>query len=160
MFRDTITIFNFYESETDGALWYPTVISSTHLQIDTAANLKERGPESADSARLTINYKREGELANISGIIKFTDDGMETGKKPYISPKKWVLMEDKSVAVTFLKDKDFFYHGSWQGNVPVIDAEHGKKGFYDYMRRNEDEVFLITNIGKYNLIPHFEIGGK
>lgn len=33
-------------------------------------------------------------------------------------------------------------------------------GFYDYMNKNHDNVFLITNVGTYTLIPHFEIGGK
>lgn len=160
MYQDTITLFNFYESEEAGALWYPTVISYTQLQIDTAANLRERGPESADSASLHIRYARdrETETAVISGII--IDDEAKTIVKPYMLPKKWTSAEDKETAVTFMKDKDFFYHGIWRGDAPIKDSEYGKKGFYDYMKRNEDEVFLITNVGKYNLLPHFEIGGK
>lgn len=160
MYQDTITVFNFYESEESGALWYPTVISHTQLQIDTAANLRERGPESADSASLHIVYNRDGTDTIIGGIIRLAEDGKETVSKPYMSPKKWLLAEDKSAAVTFAKDKDFFYHGAWDGSDLIADSAYGKKGFYDYMKRNEDEVFLISNIGKYNLLPHFEIGGK
>lgn len=160
MYQDTITLFNLYESEEAGALWYPTVISYTQLQIDTAANLRERGPESADSASLHIRYARDGKNTIISGIISFEDNEAKNIVKPYTLPKKWACAEDKEAAVTFTKDKDFFYHGIWKGDAPIKDSEYGKKGFYDYMKRNEDEVFLITNVGKYNLLPHFEIGGK
>lgn len=43
------------------------------------------------------------------------------------------------------------------------DYESGisSTGFYDFMNKNHDFVFLITNVGgPYTLIPHFEIGGK
>ncbi len=29
--------------------------------------------------------------------------------------------------------------------------------FYDYLNKKMDNVFLITSVGSYTLIPHFEI---
>ena len=42
---------------------------------------------------------------------------------------------------------------------PVSDERY-RNGFYNYMNRNYDNVFAITNVSKFNLIPHFEITAR
>lgn len=162
LYNDTVTIFNLAES-SDGDSWYPTVIYGVHLQVDTAANLTERGPDSADSVSLHIRFKKSGDETLVSGVPSSSDeeDGeTEIGTVKYLSPLSWSGESDKTGILTFRKDKDFIYCGEWGGESPVQDEDYGKKGFFDYMKRNEDDVYLITNVGKYNLLPHFEIGGK
>ena len=53
-------------------------------------------------------------------------------------------------------------HGEYTTD-PVKDSDYSDRvngGFYDYINKRYDYVFLITNVGgPYTLIPHFEIGG-
>lgn len=158
MYQDIITLFNFSESDKE-YLWYPTTISSVHLQIGVAARLRQMGPESADDARLHIRYKKCSDQALIENILETLEEKTRICSKPCIQPKEWARLKDKACALTFTEKKDFFYYGKWKES-PVLDSSYGKKGFYDYMRKNEDGVFLITSVKKCNLIPHFEIGGK
>ena len=53
-----------------------------------------------------------------------------------------------------------------EGKYPetvIADEDYTSRtnnGFYDYLNKKMDNVFLITSVGSYTLIPHFEIGGK
>ena len=38
-----------------------------------------------------------------------------------------------------------------------IDDDDYPKGFFNHMNKAYDDVFAITNVAKFNLIPHFEI---
>ena len=42
---------------------------------------------------------------------------------------------------------------------PIADADY-RNGFYNYMNKHYDNVFAISTVSKFNLIPHFEIGAK
>lgn len=42
---------------------------------------------------------------------------------------------------------------------PIADDNY-KNGFYNYMNKSYDNVFAISTVSKFNLIPHFEIGAK
>lgn len=57
---------------------------------------------------------------------------------------------------------DIFLEGEYPETV-IADEDYTSrtnKGFYDYLNKKMDNVFLITSVGSYTLIPHFEIGGK
>lgn len=41
-----------------------------------------------------------------------------------------------------------------------IDDDDYKSGFFNYMNKTHDEVFAITNVSKFNLLPHFEITAR
>ncbi len=158
MYQDVITLFNFSEMEGE-CLWYPTVISHVQLQIGAAARLRQMGPETADAAGLHIRFRKCGDTVYIDNILGTAEGTGGMTSRPYIRPKEWAGRKDKAGVLTFAEKKDFFYCGEWTG-LPVPDTAYGKKGLYDYMRKNKDDVFLITSIRKCNLIPHFEIGGK
>lgn len=158
MYQDVITLFNFSEMEGE-CLWYPTVISHVQLQIGAAARLRQMGPETADAASLHIRFKKHTDSVLIENVLDMAEDAAKTVSKPYIPPKEWAGQKDKAGTLTFAEKKDFFYCGDWTG-LTVSDTAYGKKGFYDYMRKNRDNVFLITSIRRCNLIPHFEIGGR
>ena len=42
---------------------------------------------------------------------------------------------------------------------PICDNDY-KSGFFNYMNKTYDNVFAITTVSKFNLIPHFEIAAK
>ena len=42
---------------------------------------------------------------------------------------------------------------------PIPDDEY-RSGFFNYMNKEHDDVFAISSVSKFNLIPHFEIAAK
>lgn len=149
MYTDTVTIFNKYKT-AQGITWYPTVLHNVDLNTDKGANVAKTGLESADTAKLHLRYV-------------LTDGAITIAGKPYKGPKEWSAQEaDKlPTSITFTGGSDFFMRGEYAA-VPVNDADSAyKNGFYDYINKTHDDVYLITTVGgPYKLIPHFEIGGK
>lgn len=119
--------------------------------IDKAANVAKTGLDSADTANLHVKYH--------SG-----DGTVMVGDKPYLSPKEWEKQpnDDLPGSITFASG-DFFMQGEY-AETPILDSDYSDRvnsGFYNYMNKRHDYVFLITTVGgPYTVIPHFEIGGK
>lgn len=185
MFDKTVTVFNKYIDQKDEIYWYPTVISGCQLLDDKAANVAKTGLENADEANLHIRYtnKSIGTIAesywkDVNGRYILDTKGHEiglvvdTGKpickkhvggKTYLPPKEWKAQTNDKLAetVTFA-DGDFFIEGEYSEET-IRDSDYATRlggGFYDYLNKKKDNVFLITSVGTYTLIPHFEIGGK
>lgn len=156
MFSDVITVFNYYESST-AAIWYPHILSGVHLETDRGQILKKYGPDSTDKAELHIAYtEKDGQK-----VIKDA-----AGKELiWLPPKAWEKQVNDELAdsITFNPATDFFWKGEWDGDSPVNDDDYADRlseGFYAYMNRENDFVFLITTAGgPYTVIPHFEILG-
>lgn len=151
MYQNTVTIFNRYESQ-DKIFWYPHVLQGVDLIIDKGANIAKTGLESADTAKLHIKYHLVG-------------GNKMVGRFSWLPPKEWDGQTNDmlSKTITFTEGEDFFWEGEYSENMIDDDEYQGLKysGFYDYMNKRYDNVFLITTVGgPYTLIPHFEIGGK
>ena len=147
MYKDTITLFN--RAGKKNYTWYATVLEGVDLNIDKGSNIKTMGADAADAAMLSIKYTKSGEEISI-------------GEKHYLLPKKWQEVADKNSALTFADGDDFFAVGNYgEGTYNDVDymQDVNNNGFFDYMKQKHDLVFKITNVGFYNLIPHFEIGG-
>lgn len=157
MHSDTVTIFNFYESNT-AAIWYPHVLSGVHLETDRGRIMKLYGPDSTDNAQLHIPFvdkDRKRVVVDASGK-----------ELPWLPPKEWRkqvndLLDD---SITFNPTTDFFMAGAWDGEGPVDDADYTDRryeGFYAFMNAEKDFVYLVSSVGgPYKVIPHFEILGK
>lgn len=147
MYKNTVTVFNRYFSEIEGSLyWLPTIVENCDLIVDQAKIISEYGTASSDTAKLHIRL--------FDGKI---------GEKPYLKPIEWeeqtFLEMKKSVTLHGGGDEfDFFAEGAWEIADPILD-ENYKKGFYDYMRTHFDNVFAVTKVGEYSLIPHLEVVG-
>lgn len=150
MYNKEVTIFNKYTDQTGEIYWYPHVLSGVDLIIDKAANVAKTGLDSADTANLHIKYH--------SG-----DNAVMVGNLPWLPPREWEKQtnDDLPKSITF-DSGDFFMEGEYATD-PVKDSDYADRvngGFYDYMNKRYDYVFMITNVGgPYTLIPHFEIGG-
>lgn len=135
-YNKTVTIWN--RATSDDVLgddeWYPTVISGVRIRETQGANITTTGLKEADKVKLHI----------------MTD----SLPKPYLDPLQWESLDDKSEAFTLQSDKDFFVVGD------VSDVEQRAANFYDYMEKHYDGVFRISTIDKYEVIPHFEVGGQ
>jgi hypothetical protein len=149
MYTDTVTIFNKLKT-AQGTTWYPTVLHNVDLITDKGANVTKTGLESADTAKLHVRYA-------------LTDGNITIAGKPYKKPKEWAAQPETEFAasLTFTGGVDFFIRGEY-AETPVNDASPSyKNGFYDYINKTRDDVYLISTVGgPYKLIPHFEIGGK
>lgn len=151
MYDKTVTVFNKYTDQNDNIYWYPHVLSGVDLIVDKAANVAKTGLDSADTANLHVKYHI------VDGTVMVAD-------KPYLPPKEWEKQpnDDLSESITFASG-DFFMQGEY-AETPILDSDYANRvdgGFYDYINKRHDYVFLITTVGgPYTLIPHFEIGGK
>lgn len=133
-YNDTVTVYNKYEDKASGReSWYPTVLNGVRLTIKKGANITETGLKSADGVCLSINT--------------------EALEKPYILPKEWERLSEKSETFT-LKEGDFFVYGD-------TDSENtGREDFAEYMKKKYDNCFDVSTIDNYKVIPHLEVGGR
>lgn len=154
MYDKTVTIFNFYQSDTTGAAtWYPHTLTNVDLNTDRGAIIKKYGSDSSDNAQLHVRFSE----SNGQKVITDKDDV----KLPWLLPKEWKHQTNDLLdqTITFSPDTDFFWEGEWAGGEVNDDDYRG--GFYQYMNQSKDHVFKITSVGgPYTVIPHFEILGK
>lgn len=147
LYKQTITLFN---RKSDGfeTIWYPFIIKNVHLIIDKAVIIGSYGEQSQDNARVHIRYKP-------------TVDGAVVDGKLYLPQKEWgrVGDPDYNFTLAFGDDYDFFIEGEFDMGGPISDEDYNN-GFYNFMNKKYDNVYVITSVSKFNLIPHFEIGAK
>lgn len=150
MYADTVTIFNRYQSRL-GDTFYPTVLHGVNLNIDKASVIAKYGENSQDSAILNIRYAMK-------------DGKKYIGDKLYLTPKDWDSQTNdllsNSLTFTSGQDMDFFYEGDWGNEDPISDIDYGAEGFLGHMLKNYDNVFAITSVACFSVIPHFEVVGK
>lgn len=148
MYSDTITVFNRKASRL-GDMWYPTILRNVNLNIDKATLVQTYGENTADNVMLNVAYD----------LV----DGVKTiGGKKYLLPKEWSKQthDDCAKTITFAsgEDFDFFMVGEYP-EEPVNDDDY-IDGFYNYMNKEYDEVYAITSVGIFSVIPHLQITGK
>lgn len=148
MYQDTITVFNRKTSRL-GDMWYPTILRNVNLNVDKATIVQTYGESSSDSAMLNVSYEPKDGIKMIGG-------------KRYLLPKEWgnQTHEDCAKTITFASGQefDFFIVGEYL-EEPIYDDDY-TEGFYNYMNAAYDEVYAITSVGDFSVIPHLEITGK
>lgn len=139
MYTDIVTIFNHFEDKKKEIdMWYPTVLYGVELQVTKGINISKTGNDNADSASLHI---------------KINEDIHNAYKKP----NSYKTLEDKREYFT-LKPGDFFMEGEYSSN-PIDEADY-PNGFFEHMKSAHDDVYNITTVDTFKVIPHFEIGGE
>ena len=153
MYDKTVTVFNKFVNAQRKIYWYPHVITGVDLVVNKAANQAKTGLQDADKANLHVKYT-------------LIDDAKIIGKLRWLPPKEWRAQDVSQLqeSITFTDGDDFFVQGDYPESV-IADADYERgieySGFYDFLNRNHDNVFMISNVGgPYALIPHFEIGGR
>ena len=148
----TVTVFNLYRSKQLGtATWYPHVLSGCYFNADKAANVEKTGLENADSARLHVPYRiKDGKI-----FLK----SINNKEIEYLLPKEWDSQTNDKYenTITFSEGEDFFIVGIFP-EEPIEDSSY-RGGVFSYLNSTHDQVYRINTAGKYELIPHFEIGG-
>lgn len=144
------TIFNRYDLSDGTIMYYATIIQNCHFIVDKAAAQAKTGLEDADELFVSFDYQTDS-----SGTVLV--DG-----KPYLGAKSWsrLVNDDLPNYVTMREGNDIVMRGEWDGEQTISSSDYGRNGFYDWLRNSRDDVYLISSVGKYDLIPHFEIGGR
>lgn len=144
----TVTVFNRYDATTSDTRYYASVIEGVNLQVDKLAAVSTSGLKDADSMWCSIPYVNMGDHIEINGI-------------PHLSPKEWAAKtgDEMERSVTFDEGRDILLEGVWDGPKVVNEAEYDRVGFLGYLKSRFDGVYLINSAARYDLIPHFELGG-
>lgn len=141
MFNDTITLFNLHNG-----VWFPHLIYGADAagMINGSSATALNGTTNADSGTILIQTNND--------LIIHSD------KKPipYVTPKAYAALENGADAITFQPQTDFIFIGAYESTEPIIDDDY-EAGFYTEMNSKNDDVYLITSVKFYGLIPHFEI---
>ena len=137
-YNKTITVYN----KTSGGLmgtetWYATVLKNVRLLVAKGANISKSGTENADAASLFVKPELSQEDC-----------------KGYLPAKEWQRMPDKckNFFYTFTSGADFFVESDTSQEAYTED-------FFAYMEEKYDNCFKVTNVDRYDLIPHLEVGG-
>lgn len=142
LYNDTVTVFNRVKGgKGKSDTWIPTVLENVELQAAKTTEPTTRGLESADKVTLFVKYKLQG---------------MKIGTLSYIKPKEWAALSSKDSTVTFDEGTSFFARGEYAEAITDDDYE---EGFFNHMAKTYDDVWKITKVAAFKLIPHFEVGG-
>mgnify|MGYP007133742702 CR=1 FL=1 len=139
---------DYYEGDDSMICWVPVLLDGVHLMIDRSIIISTYGEQASDNAMLNVRYAKSGEDAIIGGLR-------------YCKPKEWMMLEsfDDAISFKFGDEFDFFIEGDYTELGVVFDDDY-RNGFYNHMNRNYDNVFAITAVSKYNLLPHFGITAR
>lgn len=140
MYRDVITLFCRYQ--TDGKLyWIPHVMHNVDFNADKARILSVYGENSQDRAILHMALR-----------------GGKCNGSRYVYPKEY-SGTDEEFTLRSGKEFDFFMVGEYSFPVIVDDGEY-KDGFYNYINKTYDNVFIVTSASQYSVIPHIEVTAR
>ncbi len=150
MYQNTITLFN-YHSDTDS--WHTTVFTGVDLIASQGANATQRGQTNSDTVDLLINVTKEKRFNTATNIPDVHIN------KQYVSPKAYAALPAPNGYFTFSPESDFFIEGNHYSADPIKDS-NSEDGLYNSMNAVYDGVYMIKSVTYYDLIPHFEIGGR
>lgn len=148
MYKDTITLFNRYVDSMGNTMWFPHVLTGVNLNVDRSVIVNKYGEQSKDNAVLNVKYH-------------LVDNRKMVNNLPYLDPKEWErqVNDDLPKIITFAQgnDFDFFMLGDYGSEEPIED---NKGTFYRDMQQEYSDVYAITSVAEYSVIPHFQITGK
>ena len=147
MFDRTVTLFNFLKS--DGK-WYSTVIKNCTLEDTESSSDSARGRNSTSNVRIHLH-------CNSQQVFKTT-----RGNIPYVPTKEYqnlTAVSGRVKGLTFTPEVDFLVVGKEMKENAVLDDNY-ENGFYNYVNKTVDDVYMVTNSTWYSLLPHFVVGGR
>ena len=142
MYIDTITMFCPF-TEDGNMYWRATVLEGVDLNADRSAIIARYGESSADRATLHVKYSDDGY-------------GVYLGNNVYAVPPNEYEGERKTVTFASGDNFSFFMNGIYDGECITDDSQY-PQGFYNYMNETHAEVYAISSVAKYSVIPHFEV---
>ena len=164
IYSQTITLFNRIPGKNgEPTTWIPTVIEGVHLIVTKSSSWNGHGGSASDDVKLNIRYKPSGNDALVRCRTSAEDETICF--KKWYEPKAWRRMSEPENGLTFSfgenDDFDFFIEGVFgEFDFPISDQNFERRGFYNYMNAEYDNVFVISSVSQHDLIPHFEITAR
>lgn len=164
IYTQTITLFNRIPGRNgEPTMWVPTVIDGVHLIVRRSSGWNNHGGRTSDDVMLHIPFTWRGDDAMISCRSK--DDKTQKVLKKWYSKEDWHRNLEPEDGITFAfgesDDYDFFIEGVFdEFPSPISDRNFERKGFYGYMNTNYGNLFAITSVQRFSLIPHFELTAR
>ena len=148
MHDQVVTIFNRFDAQDD-TLYYASVIENVNLRVDKKAAISKSGLKDADAMWCSIRYYKDS-------------NGIEIDGKKHLSPIEWKrqVSDEREQSLTFAEGLDILLDGAWDGPAVISDSDYRAIGFLSWLRKNYDGVYLINSAARYDVIPHFELGGN
>ena len=141
-YNRTVTIWNQYTTGDvfEKEVWLPAVLSDVRLLISRGNNIMSSGNSAADSARLHIS------------------DSLSSADKTYLSPDEWAAADEetKAQSYTLLSNERAFFT---EGDTSAEDPD-SHDNFFAYMHAKYHDTFMISNVDRFEIIPHWEVWGK
>ena len=144
MYRDTITAFNYHAAT---GRWYPSIISGADLLTTKVNSATTAGDSNADTVDIIIHCTADKRIPTSAGM------------KSYMGPKEYASCDTPAQHITFAPECDFIFAGAWSDTEPLTDDDYDE-GLYHALNAEHDGIYLISSVGLYSLLPHFEIGGR
>lgn len=145
MFQNTITLFNYHEAT---GMWYPSVLTKVDLGVNKSSNSTKNGINNNDTVTLIIPCTKDKGFITADGAVK-----------SYTEAKTYAKCDNPTSYVTFKLECDFIYDGVYPDLTPVKDEDY-ESGYYHAVNEEYDGVYMISSVAFYDLLPHFEIGGR
>ena len=140
MFGYKVTLFNYHAATKQ---WHTTLFDGVDLMGVDAKSATRQGETNGSSVDLLINVK---------------PDKSYKGKQ-YMGPKAYAATETPADCYTFTPETDFFMEGDHSLPEPVSEDDY-ESGYYHEMNTVYDGVHMVVSAAYFQLIPHFEIGGR
>lgn len=136
MYKDTVTVFNRY-----GGSWRGVVLNGVDLNADRAMVVQRYGEHATDRALLHIKYESK-------------NNGYYIGSLLYVEPNSYA-----GDGITFQEGNNMSFFMEGVAPIMTADDDDYTDGFLDFMNANYN-VYVISSVARYSVIPHFEITGR
>lgn len=144
MFDRTVTLYNYRKSEH---MWYATVVRNCSLTMTDSLSLSTSGAGNSSSANIVFHCDKDKNLSHVYAPTKV------------VLPKAYQNLPSAAGYATFTPESDFMVVDYEAEESSVDDLEYDS-GFYHYMNDKYDNVYMITDYAFFNLLPHFNVGGR
>ncbi len=144
MYDKSITLFCFNKEQ---GKWYPYVLNDVDFGANKGVNTSATGDTDSDRIIVLVKSDKRKKIITESEIIS------------YLPPKEYQKTLKPQKHFTFTPGKDFICDGIYEDLSAVTDDEY-ESGFYHYMNKIRDGVYLITSADFFSLLPHFELEAK
>lgn len=142
MFDKTVTIIN----QKDGK-WFPHVCRHAQVSTDRGYITRQYGSDCSDSVVVYLHYE-------------VRDNALYIEDFRYCAPIEYAEDLNPTTSIAFRGGTNFDILFIGEYTDIETDSDYAK-GFYEYMRKNHDGVYAISNVaGAFQNIPHFEITGR
>lgn len=132
MHDKTVTVFCHV-----GDIWRATVLNNVYFAGHNNITVSTDGEKASDEYLLMIDI----------------DEGVAA---KYIKPKAFEVYEGEDKFT--LREGDIVALGEYESGNDLEYMEYG--GFLSYMKSKYDDVYSISSIKRFDVIPHFEVTVK